>query len=231
MPNNYGPRIVTNGLVLCLDAGNTKSYPGSGTTWTDLSRNGGNSTLTNGPTFSSANGGSIIFDGANDFASGNISTTVGSATIICWLYRNGNQAFEDAIFETPNSSVSSAQFALLFYNASNITYNWNNNASTYNWNSGLSTPNLDWCMVALTVAGGGGNSPATAYLFQRSGVSTAVNNVGHSSITLGEFFIGVRINGFRTFAGSIASLQIYNRALSAAEIHQNYNATKGRFKL
>ena len=56
-----------NGLVLALDAANTKSYPGSGTTWTDLSGRGNTGTLTNGPTYSSANGGSIVFDGTNDY--------------------------------------------------------------------------------------------------------------------------------------------------------------------
>ena len=57
----HSPRIVTDGLVLALDAGNTKSYPGSGTTWTDLSRIRANGTLTNGPTFSSNNGGTLCF--------------------------------------------------------------------------------------------------------------------------------------------------------------------------
>ena len=65
----HSPSLVMNGLVLCLDAGNTKSYPGSGTTWTDISRNGNTGTLTNGPTYSSANGGHIVFDGSNDYVS------------------------------------------------------------------------------------------------------------------------------------------------------------------
>ena len=67
MATNYSPSIVTDGLVLCLDAANTKSYPGSGTTWTDISGRGNNGTLTNGPTFSSDDGGSIVVDGSNDF--------------------------------------------------------------------------------------------------------------------------------------------------------------------
>ena len=62
----YNPRTITDGLVLCLDAANRKSYPGSGTTWTDLSGRGNTGTLTNGPTYSSANGGSIVFDGTDD---------------------------------------------------------------------------------------------------------------------------------------------------------------------
>ena len=61
----HSPRIVTDGLVLCLDAASKRSYPGTGTTWTDL-KGGNNGTLTNGPTFSSDNGGSIVLDGSND---------------------------------------------------------------------------------------------------------------------------------------------------------------------
>ena len=62
----HSPRIVTDGLVLCLDAANAQSYPGTGTTWTDRSTSGNNETLTNGPTFDSANRGAIVFDGSND---------------------------------------------------------------------------------------------------------------------------------------------------------------------
>jgi len=67
MAFSYSPKIATDGLVLCLDAANNRSYPGSGTAWTDLSRGGNNGALTNGPTFNSANGGSIVFDGTNDY--------------------------------------------------------------------------------------------------------------------------------------------------------------------
>ena len=68
MALSHSPKIVTDGLVLCLDAGDRKSYSGSGTTWSDRSGNGYNATLNNGPTFNSANGGSIDFDGSNDYA-------------------------------------------------------------------------------------------------------------------------------------------------------------------
>ena len=63
---SHSPRIVTDGLVLCLDAANSRSYPKTGTTWTDRSTSGNNGTLTNGPTFDTNNGGSIVFDGSND---------------------------------------------------------------------------------------------------------------------------------------------------------------------
>ena len=78
----HSPKIVTNGLVLCLDAANRKSYPGSGNIWRDLSGNGNNGTLTNGPTFSSANGGSIVFDGTDDIVLVNNSSSISPSSAI-----------------------------------------------------------------------------------------------------------------------------------------------------
>ena len=73
MALNHGPKLVTDGLVLWMDAADRTSYPGSGTTWTDLTRNGYNGTLTNGPTFSSANGGAIVLDGTDDYVQNSFS--------------------------------------------------------------------------------------------------------------------------------------------------------------
>lgn len=219
-----GPKIVTDGLVLCLDAGNPKSYSGSGTAWTDISRNGRNGTLTNGPTYSSANNGSIIFDGVDDYVifSGTIVTS--TATFLIWIYRNGDQAQYDGVFLSRGTNVT----GLNFFSSNQIGYHWNDNANTYNWASGLIVPNLQWSLCAVSV----GATSATAYLCQQTGITSAVNNVSHASTTLNNIQMG-RDSGFgnRFFAGNIAVAQIYNRALSRAEIIQNYNATKGRFKL
>jgi len=76
----YGPKIVTSGLVLCLDAANKRSYPGTGTTWTDLSGNSNNGTLINGPTFNAGNQGGIVFDGTNDYISIGSQNIVGTGT-------------------------------------------------------------------------------------------------------------------------------------------------------
>jgi hypothetical protein len=86
---HYSPKIVTDGLVLYLDAANTRSYPGTGTTWSDLSRGGNNGSLINGPTFNSANGGSIVFDGSNDYVDcGNIDDikNASQVSISIWTY-------------------------------------------------------------------------------------------------------------------------------------------------
>ena len=86
MATKYSPKTVTDGLLLSFDAANTKSYPKSGTTWSDLSGNGNTGTLTNGPTFNSANGGSIVFDGVDDYVNvANASSLNSSAqTISVW---------------------------------------------------------------------------------------------------------------------------------------------------
>jgi hypothetical protein len=89
MAFNYSPKIVTDGLVLYLDAANPKSYPGTGTAWNDISRGGNNGTLVNGPTFDSTNGGSIVFDGVNDYGinnTPNLPTGNITATICAWVY-------------------------------------------------------------------------------------------------------------------------------------------------
>ena len=79
-----GGNIVTDGLVLLLDAANTKSYVSGSTIWNDLSRSGNTGTLTNGPTYNSSNGGSIVFDGSNDFIEGTITVPT-SFTFNVWL--------------------------------------------------------------------------------------------------------------------------------------------------
>ena len=86
---NYGPRIVRNGLIMALDAADKNSYIGSGTVWNDVSGNGNNGTLTNGPTFSNANGGCIVFDGVDDYVNvpynaSKISFPSNNATICVW---------------------------------------------------------------------------------------------------------------------------------------------------
>jgi hypothetical protein len=101
MAVNYSPKIITDGLVLYLDAANTRSYPGSGTVWSDLSRGGNNGTLRNGPTFNSGNGGSIVFDGVNDYASFPNNTNLDNQKITMenWVYPTITLSQQGFIFE------------------------------------------------------------------------------------------------------------------------------------
>ena len=218
----YNPRIVTDGLVLALDAGNTKSYPGSGTAWTDLSGNNNTGTLTNGPTYSSANGGSLVFDGTEDYyASISGSIIVSAVTFSVWLKRNGTQVDFTGILNSRGTDSSGMVFA---YNYGTLGYNWND--SEYYFDSQLTPPDGAWCMCVVTVT----STEAKFYLGQSSGITTATNTTTHASTTLDALKLAVDDVGLsRNFNGSIAQASLYNRALSAAEVSQNFNALKSRF--
>ena len=226
MALSHSPQISLNGLTLCLDAGNTKSYPGSGTTWTDLSASGNNGTLTNGPTYSSANGGSFVFDGTDDYASISGSIIVSAVTFSVWLKRNGTQVDFTGIFNSRGTNhVSGMIFA---YNYGTLGYNWNDSNQAYYFNSELTPPDGAWCMCVVTVT----STEAKFYLGQSSGITTATNTTIHASTTLDALKLAVDDVGLsRNFNGSIAQASLYNRALTAAEISQNFNALKSRFGL
>ena len=219
-----GSPPVTAGLVLNLDAGNVASYPGSGTTWTDLSGNGRNGTLTGGPTYSSADGGSIVFDGTNDFVQCSGSLTATAATFVIWMRRNGTQDDYDGIIYSRSANATGLSF---FGTTNKISYTWNNAVDTYTWDSGLTIPDLTWCMVAVSVT----STSATAYLCQSSGITSATNTVSHTSTVLDDVKLAQDDQGARFFNGRISVAMIYDRALSADEITQNFNALRGRYGL
>ena len=191
------PSIITSGLVLHLDAGNAASYPGTGTTWTDLSGNSRNGTLTDGPTYSSANGGSIVFDGTNDFVQCSGSVTVTAATFVAWINRNGTQGTYDGILFSRGTNTT----GMNFFSSNQLGYHWNDSSSTYNWNSGLTVPNLAWCMIAVSVT----STSAKAYLYQSGGNTSATNTVGHTSSILNDIKLAQDDAGGRFFNGNIAA--------------------------
>jgi hypothetical protein len=213
--------VVTTGLQLYLDAGNASSYPGSGTTWTDLSGNSRDGTLTNGPTYSGTNGGSIVFDGTNDYVQCTGSLTVTAATFVTWIRRNGNQGQYDGILFSRGTNTTGMNFQ-----ASNqLGYHWNDAGNTYNWQSGLTIPDATWCMIAISVT----STAATAYLCQTSGTTTATNTVNHSSSLLNDIKLAVDDAAARYFNGNIAIALLYNIALSAGQVSTNFEADRGRF--
>jgi len=233
----YNPRIVSSGLVLALDAGNSKSYPGSGTTWTDLSGSGNIGTLTNGPTYSSANGGSIGFDGTNDYVSFSNSSSLQFLnrlpyTLEAWVYPTRNPGLNNytGIFDREDSSVGSRDgYDLLFLGSSGTDTTFyierfttgaqtsiggvvlNQSVSVNNWHHIVGT--YDGTTLSLYRNGSSAGTPGTT-----------TGNITNSSKTL---TLGVR--GGQYFDGRISNAKIYNRALSAAEVSQNFNATRGRY--
>ena len=214
--------VVTTGLQLYLDAGNASSYSGTGTSWNDLSGNGRNGTLTNNPTYSSADGGSIVFDGNNDFVQCSGSLTVTAATFVTWIRRNGSQDDYDGIIYSRGTVATGLSFLGV---TNKISYTWNDAVNTYSWDSGLTIPDLTWCMVAVSVT----STSATAYLCQSSGITSATNIVSHTSTVLDDIRIGQDNLASRFFNGRIAVAQIYNIALSAEQVSQNFAADRSRF--
>jgi len=221
MAISRGPKLVTNGLSLYLDAANSSSYPGSGTTWTDISGNNRNGALTNGPTFNSSNGGSIVFDGTNDFVSvasdANIlSTTAYTKTV--WFYVTS--------FSTDNNLISagsSGQHALWLFTSNKLNAGHNGN-----WNTVVSTTTLvlnRWYFGSVTF------NNTSGWVLYLNGVQEATSVSTTTFTGTGTISIGSYQNLGNYFTGRIATATVYNRVLSSSEILQNYNATKSRFGL
>jgi len=216
--------IVTSGLALYLDAGNPASYPGSGTTWTDLSGNGRTGTLTNMEIpgdYSSANGGFFTFDGVNEYVQCTGSLTLTAATFIAWINRASVQGTSPGMIFSRSPTATGMNFR-----SGAVGYHWNDSNPTYSWASGLVIPQA-WCMCAITVT----SSLATGYLYQASGLTTATNSTSHSSTTMSSIRVAVDAFENRYYTGSLSQALIYNRAITAAEVTQNFNALKSRYGL
>lgn len=221
----YNPKIVTDGLVLCLNAANKKSYSGSGSIWTDLSNRSSNATLVNSPTFSSNNKGVIQFNGSTQYA---ISTSTNKSftalTFIVFFYRITNGNAGAGILFNRGGGGNVTGMNICYPNPNNLGYHWNDDGGTYNYDSGLSVPLNVWSYCALSV-----NSTSALFCVNRNFVNRTYS---HASTSIGASLqIGADPAGGRYYQSNFALACLYNRALSSNEILQNYNATKGRFNL
>ena len=214
----YMPDIVRNGLVLNLDAGEPSSYPGSGTTWTDLSGNGNNGTLTNGPTYSSSNGGSIVFDGTNDYAPiGTSGFPFGSSagTLSALVRTNTTSSGFRWIISYGNPAAGQSRFIGI-------------NGTTYYFGgygddiTASGVPLNTWVNMVGVYSG----TTASMYI---NGVLVSGPTAKSWNTVANNAQIGRQTSPAEYWSGDIAQVSIYNRALTAAEIQQNYNALKGRF--
>ena len=215
--------LVTNGLVLNLDASNASSYPGSGTTWTNLSGAGNNGTLVNGVGYNSNNGGSLVFDGSNDYIDIGISTSSGARTFSIWLKSTQTG---DAVFFSFGNNDWSNNIGIANWGNNLILFGSNNNANLFDSQSLIRTGN--WVNVVITQSDST-NATIISYINGSVGTQrTGVTGIAYSGTTNN---IGRRNDNAVYFSGNIAHALIYNRALSASEVLQNYNVTKTRFGL
>lgn len=229
MAFNFSPKIITDGLVLYLDAANKKSYPGSETTWNDLSKGKNNGTLVNGPTFSSANGGSLLFDGVDDYATGLGTAIISTTQITISIWNNGQVAKNSTIFFFTESGYNRVCLVHLPWSDSNIYFDCGaSSTTTYDRISKLATATdyQGWHYWVFTK-----NSTTGNMRIYRDGIlwhSASSLTASLRSCNVGRLGSDGSINYHQ---GNIASFMVYNRELSANEILQNFNATKGRFGL
>jgi len=218
----YSPNIVTDGLVFAVDAADKNSYPGSGTTWTDLAGSS-NGTLTNGPTFDSDDGGSFAFDGADDSVPIDVSN----------IFPTGNQSHNLSIncwVKLPNTTQNVIFFGSRY--GDRVYLMMKSGKWTIGWGGGNQLGVIDattnWTNVCASIS----NGVATLYV---DGVSDATKTDTSLSIPsilpIGAYYYNGVWNPGQSYPNSISNVSFYNRTLSAAEITQNYNALKSRFGL
>jgi hypothetical protein len=234
MSYSFGKGIVTDGLVFYVDAANENSYLGSGTTWTDLAGSD-DGTLTNGPTFDSGNGGSIAFDGTNDYTDfGNTLPIDGTSagTVSIWAKTSASTSLLFTKYDTSGSNSTAFYIAVV----SGAARMFSGTQSNYRYYTTTATPigSNNWANIVFTYDNfstdlkcyidgaaystgqiSNGTAP-TSIVPQVSGI-----NWKTTSITTGS--------GTNYYQADIANVSAHNRALSATEILQNYNALKNRF--
>lgn len=229
-----GTNIINNGLVLHLDSANTLSYPGTGTTWKDLSGNNNNGTLANGITHSLNNNGLMSFDGVDDYGyinESNSTKPISEITVCAFIY----------------PTLSS-------YNNVRLLGDWHQLASYDRWIFYATGNNISWYMRTTSTSEGGTpgwtivpnqwvslvgryNGSTQDFFVNGNFFSRRLSVTGNMRPGDGNRPIRFGLQGFYSgtsaagsaFSGNISTIKIYNRALSDLEIKQNFEATRSRY--
>lgn len=241
----YYGNIVKDGLILNLDAAKKDSYPGSGTTWRDIASNTITGSLINGPTFDSGNGGSIVFDGVNDYAS--VSNQVLSSlnddnSLTVSIFVNINEdslAIRSGLVcnQKYQTETDAGGFGLVIESSPsrfgvNLTKEIGGVKTSYESIALSSINRKQYAQYCFTY-----NSISKTIITYKNGVqqstSTNANYAWTKNTTNQPTLIGTNTQGGwgNYYKMNIGTTQIYNRALTAQEVLQNYNATKGRYGL
>jgi hypothetical protein len=229
----YYGNIVRDGLVLDLDAAKQDSYPGSGTVWRDIAGGVITGSLINGPTFDPSNFGSIVFDGVNDYVScGNVLFNSSSATTIdIWV---NFPSMVVGKYITSKGSAADGIYTFIMYTgqgpsgggSSYIRFSMGNQAGAVSTNIEYNSLIWNqWYNFTFTHD----SSFVTGYRNAATPTSRSLSGPLHTTTT--PIYLGIEKYFLHPAAANISSFKIYNRALSAAEVLQNYNAQKGRYGL
>lgn len=233
-----GPNTITDGLALYLDAANQKSYPGTGTTWKDMSGNGNNGTLINGPTFDSGNNGSLVFDGVNDYVNCGNNVNINPTeqiTIECNF-----KLLQIELLVYPNLVIKDNSAGSLGVNQYGL----------WLWRGGLSNRGIGFRLAIDGSTTISSTDVDVNDLLNKYTSITGTYNGTHMRIYLNTILVGelsvtgnirtvsdplvIGRNGITSnnyFNGNVYNTKIYNRALTPQEILQNYNSTKSRYNL
>lgn len=219
MATNYNPKIVTDDLMIFLDAGNPRSYPQSGNTWTDLI-NGAVGTLDGSQTFSEDNGGGLIFNGTTTWC--DIDTTG------LGVYQTEGTTICATCFRT---AVSTSQENIISYRSGGGNlYIGSQSGTIFSYESGLETPSNQM-----------GSFPSNEFIYitvriEDDGTLTHMTNAGQKAQAGpytgydSDVITSIRLsNDLEFFGGTMFNFQHYNRALTDAEISQNFNAFRSRY--
>ena len=224
--------IVTTGLILRLDAGNALSYSGTGTSWTDLSGNGNNGTLVNGTSYSSESGGTLAFDGINDYARTNSNIGISSnqsRSVDIWFKVSNSSSRHVLCSWGGFSGGALCNIEINQIMGANFPFfaGFNNDAYVEQ-----TIPINTWTNIVFTYDGGSTNASNGikfyingVYRSMRTDMSTSPLATPNSPLYIG--FEGAASRN--PMNGSISDFKVYNRALTSAEVLQNFDATKSRF--
>ena len=218
MALQHHPRIVSNGLIMYIDAANTRSYSGSGNTALGLIT-GIDGTLVNGVGFTSANNGAFTFDGSNDYINfGNSSSAQqSSGTLSAWAKASSPGGGYRGII------AKQGAYGLFYTDSVLVAYDWAADAPR---STGINIADNTWKNVVLTYQSGVSNG-TRIYINGVSVLTTTITILNQ----INNLFGGAEANASQYAACSVSSFNMYNRVLTAQEILQNYNATKKRFGL
>lgn len=236
----YNTSIVRDGLVLHLDAANVKSYSGSGTVWKDLSGNGNTGTLANGSVYNSGDLGYITLDGVNDYvATPNsadlISVGNGDFALDAWFQVSGTKTINHSVVRRDNLLVEGGENRRIIY----LFVRANTNVGSFgvydgSSNSATGTQDLNdglWHhMVGVYES-----STKTQYLYIDGDLQAQAvyNNAQPFNTANSPYVIGTTSPAYvaAQFFGNVSQVKIYNKALTATEVKQNFEATRGRYGL
>jgi len=221
-----GPDLVSNGLVMHLDAANVKSYAPSATTWIDITNNNYNGALYSGITFNSDNKGSLYLNGTSyiEILNSESDFNLPVLTYSGWLKNTSGSLFWDRVMSKKLNYTDNNGYEISLATGTDSTLYIGGSSGTFGTITGINWINSGWHNLVIIFSG----STVSAYIDNSYKGQANIASIQPNSRTLKLGRIDGEI-GLTQWRGNMAHIMIYNRALTASEISQNYYSLKSRF--